>query len=263
MTSIQEIQRDPLPEEERIVVRDYLDEVRRVALEKGFHAESSVVVGEFSVPVLTRQVSQNDWLYVSSGVHGDEPAGPLAILEALKGDGFSTNENWMVFPMLNPAGCLAGSRTTAEGIDLNRDYRSLQTMESRSHCQYLESKCLRFRAALGLHEDWEATGGYLYEHNRKNLFCPRAAILEAIEEHVGLEPGEEIDGWPTTELALIHPPSLPETRDMWPEQIFLLKNFTLMSYTVETPSEMCLADRIAAHVKTIEVFGDPDRWSKV
>jgi hypothetical protein len=43
-------------------------------------------------------------VYLSAGIHGDEPAGPLALLELLHGGFFDSGIHWILCPALNPAG---------------------------------------------------------------------------------------------------------------------------------------------------------------
>lgn len=251
------------PAEELFSVPEYLREVRRSAILSKFEVTSLVEANGFDLPVLSRGLGSDRVLYLSSGVHGDEPAGPLAIQQALHNNLFSESFGWVIFPVLNPTGLVLGRRENAEGIDPNRDYLTRRSKIVRAHCEFLESLKCKFAAALGLHEDWEAVGGYLYEHNPRALANPCEALLAAIDATVGLDPNEEIDDWPIISTGLIHPPSDPSLRETWPEQIFLLKRFTSMSYTVETPSAFSLEKRVRCHVEAIRAFGDLSSWMPV
>ena len=62
-------------------------------------------------------------IYLSAGIHGDEPAGPLALLELLTTGAFDHRATWFLVPLLNPTGFTLRTRENAEAIDLNRDYR--------------------------------------------------------------------------------------------------------------------------------------------
>src|SRR5688572_20217769 len=72
-------------------------------------------------------------IYISTGIHGDEPAGPLAIRQLMLEDRWPANAEIWVCPCLNPTGFLLNRRESAKGVDLNRDYRHLQTDEIRAH----------------------------------------------------------------------------------------------------------------------------------
>jgi hypothetical protein len=71
--------------------------------------------------------------------HGDEPAGAEALLivarELAPGgllESLLDKINVIVVPRANPDGSEAGTRTTANGIDMNRDHLLLQTPEARA-----------------------------------------------------------------------------------------------------------------------------------
>ncbi len=262
MSGSRDLGRPDVRKEDLFSVSDYLVEVRSLAAAAGFTETVFARVGEFELPVFRKEGTGGATLYVSSGVHGDEPAGPLGLLDAFRNREFGEWFGWIVIPVLNPTGLTRGTRETASNIDLNRDYKILAAAESRAHRAYLESIMPELEAALGLHEDWEADGAYLYEHNPTGKADPSVALLEALDDAIGLQEGEEIDGWPTARKGLIHPPSDPDLREYWPEQIYLLRNFTNMSYTVETPSDRPLADRKEAIRKALRAFGDPDSWKR-
>jgi len=241
-------------------VPDFLNEIRAVTRAAGFEEQIFARIGEMELPAFRRAGKGGPLLYVSSGVHGDEPAGPLALLEAFREEDFGTHFEWLILPIINPTGLAAGTRETADGIDLNRDYKFLRAPESREHRAFLERNCVEIEAALGLHEDWEAAGAYLYEHNPDGKAHPCEALLESLATTIGLQPGAVIDGWPTVREGLIHPQSDPDLRDYWPEQIYLLRNFTRISYTIETPSDFPLQKRVEAMRSALAAFGEPESW---
>ncbi len=111
-------------------------------------------------------------------MHGDEPAGPLAVLRLLQEDDWPGDAAIWLCPCLNPTGFPLNRRENASGIDLNRDYRHLQSAEVRAHVAWLERQP-RFDLALCLHEDWESNGFYLYELNPENRPSFAEKILEA------------------------------------------------------------------------------------
>ena len=61
-------------------------------------------------------------VYVTSGVHGDEPAGPMAIQRLAEEHFFNDEVTWLVSPLLNPDGFIHYTRENRKGIDLNRDF---------------------------------------------------------------------------------------------------------------------------------------------
>lgn len=183
-------------------------------------------------------------LYLSTGIHGDEPAGPLAILDLLQSNIWPRDLAVWLCPCLNPTGFAANRRENPDGLDLNRDYRHLRASEIRTHVSWLE-KQPAFTVSVCLHEDWESSGFYLYELNpdHRPSFAPH--ILKAVSEVCPIDLSPMIENWPA-ENGLIHPPITPETRPLWPEAIYLLSHKTRMSYTMEAPSDFPLPTRVAA-----------------
>jgi protein MpaA len=113
-------------------------------------------------------------IYLSAGIHGDEPAPPLALLRLIERGLFDARAVWFICPLLNPAGLARGTRENTDGLDLNRDYRSMASAEIRAHVAWLQRQP-RFDLAVLVHEDWEAKGFYLYEVNRTQHRLPDRA----------------------------------------------------------------------------------------
>ncbi len=99
-------------------------------------------------------------VYISTGIHGDEPAGPLAALQLLQEDCWPKDAALWMCPCLNPTGFPLNRRENAQGIDLNRDYRHLETAEVQAHTSWLQRQPA-FDLTLCLHEDWESRGFYI------------------------------------------------------------------------------------------------------
>lgn len=197
-------------------------------------------------------------VYLSAGIHGDEPAGPLALLALMEEGFFPDGRHFIVCPALNPSGLALGTRENAEGKDLNRDYLKRSSVETEVHARWLDEKPLP-GLFISLHEDWETSGFYLYEIN---LGADRphrvAALLAAVEEIFPPESGPEIDGHEVRAAGWIFHACEADLPDEWPEAIHLAKRGCPLSYTLETPSCARLGDRVAAHLAAVRsLLSDP------
>jgi len=182
-------------------------------------------------------------VYLSAGIHGDEPAPPWAMLRLMDEGFFDGRCNWFLCPLLNPAGFVRQSRENPEKIDLNRDYKGPVSPEVRAHTAWLQRQpALDF--VLCLHEDWEATGFYLYELNPENRPTLANAMIAAARQVGPIEPATVIDGRPIAEPGIIRPVSDPLLRETWPESIYLRRHHTTFTYTVETASAQPLERRV-------------------
>ncbi len=184
-------------------------------------------------------------IYLSAGIHGDEPAAPLALLDLIRSNLLPRHADFWICPCLNPAGLQAGTRNSPDGIDLNRDYNHVRSPEVAAHVRWLAS-LPPFNLALLLHEDWESAGFYLYELNPDNQPSLAQPIIQAVRQVCPIDSSQIIDGRPTQAPGIILPPSDPAARPDWPEAFWLLQNRTRHSITLEAPSDFPLATRIAA-----------------
>ncbi|MCC5022071.1 MAG: M14 family metallocarboxypeptidase [Candidatus Synoicihabitans palmerolidicus] len=225
---------------------------REAALRCGFREESfGHVDGVPLIAFTKRAMGPKPRIYISSGIHGDEPAPPLAMLKLLESGEFDARATWFLVPMLNPTGFAADQRENDTGIDLNRDYTSPVSAEISAHVDWLQTQP-RFDVALCLHEDWEAQGFYLYELNASSGSGMAHALREAASSLMPIDPHSEIDGRPINEPGIIRPESDPALRDTWPEAIYLWRHHTDLCYTVETPSGSGLDRRVSTHVAVIK-----------
>lgn len=190
-------------------------------------------------------------VYISAGIHGDEPAGPLAMLTLLRENQWPGNFDLWICPCLNPTGFRHSTRESDQGIDLNRDYRHRSSPEVRSHLDWIET-VPSFELALCLHEDWESNGFYCYELNPDGKPSCAEAILEAVSPICPIERATVVDGRESDGSGIMRPSIDPSVREQWPEAFYLLMHKTRLSYTVEAPSDFHLPTRVAALVESVK-----------
>ena len=183
-------------------------------------------------------------VYISTGIHGDEPAPPYALLELMQNDRLPCTNNYFICPCMNPAGLAAGTRENPEGVDLNRDYTKFASQEIRTHRDWVESEVESLNLAVHLHEDWEAQGFYFYELNFNGQRSQAKHILSAAAEHLPIERAVCIDGHRNSG-GVISPPTVPVIPEGHPEAIYFQQRFGLLDYTLETPSSFDFEKRVA------------------
>jgi hypothetical protein len=189
-------------------------------------------------------------VYISAGIHGDEPAGPLAVRHLLQENRWPPNVSFWICPCLNPSGFELNQRENAEGLDLNRQYIQPSAEETKAHMSWLMRQP-SFDLCLCLHEDWESHGFYLYELNPDARPSLASAMLEKVAEVCPIDESEVIEGR-AAQKGLIRPSVDPASRPQWPEAFFLLKHKTRLSYTLEAPSDFPLLIRVKALVEAVK-----------
>lgn len=239
---------------ERIDSAAILTESRKLAAAFGF-SEELAAAGDVELVFLKRTGRSGPNIYVSSGMHGDEPAGQLAMRELIRADRWPADANVWICPCLNPSGCALTTRENAAGIDLNRDYKHLRTAEVRTHIAWLEQQP-RFDVTVCLHEDWESHGFYLYEVNPDGLFSSAETVIAAVREICPVDESAIIDGRESSVPGIIRPSIDPALRPEWPEAFWLLQNRCRISYTLEAPSDWPLEVRVNALIRaTTAILG--------
>jgi murein peptide amidase A len=227
-------------------------QIETAARSQGFRVERFGEITNLPLLALTKRTrGRRPRIYLSAGIHGDEPAPPLALLELIQRGVFDPRAVWFLCPLLNPVGFTCRTRENAEGIDLNRDYKVLRSLEIQAHARWLRSQP-NFDLAICVHEDWEATGYYIYELNPTDRPSLARAMLDAVRPVCPIETATVIDGRTIAEPGIIRPIADPLLRDAWPETIYLRAHHTQLGYTIESPSSRPLAQRIAAHCAAIE-----------
>lgn len=224
----------------------FLNEWSQEAEARGFQSGAFAEVAGYPLLASTKGDSSKPCIYLSAGMHGDEPSGPQALLALLKEGFFNERFHWLICPALNPSGLEAGTRENFKGIDLNRDYCLCETEEICAHISWLKKQRTP-QLFLSLHEDWETSGFYFYEINLGGQDSDHVGLLKAAEPYFPPEPSEVIDDHAVTGPGWIYHSEHPDLPEGWPEAIFLAKLGCPLSLTFETPSSMALEDRIGCH----------------
>jgi predicted deacylase len=228
-----------------------LRDVEKAAANHSWRTETFLSTETYRLLGLTRKVlNPEKRIYISTGIHGDEPAGPLAVLQMLQENRWPANADIWLCPCLNPTGLRLNTRENAHGVDLNRDYLNTKTEEIRAHIAWLE-KQPGFDVCLCLHEDWESQGFYVYELNPDKQPSLAEPIVKRVSEICPIDMSGVIEDRPASG-GIIRPIADPRSRPQWPEAFYLFTYKTRLSYTLEAPSDFQLPTRVAAEVAGVQ-----------
>jgi protein MpaA len=135
---------------------------------------------------------------IFAGIHGDEPAGILGLMDFLREldetPDIGRNFELWLYPVCNPGGYLAGTRESRSGKDLNREFwrgsgeREVQLLER-------EIALRRFDGIIALHSDDSSPGFYGFARGdvlARQLLCP---ALEEAEKALPRDARPFIDGF--------------------------------------------------------------------
>lgn len=133
-----------------------------------------------------------------AGVHGDEPAGCVALVQFLTAiieePERATGYELVVYPLVNPTGYEAGTRTNRSGKDLNREFWH-GSVETEVQSIERELRANAFAGVITLHADDTCEGHYGYSHGRALDDALLRPALLAAERVLPRDRREVIDGF--------------------------------------------------------------------
>ena len=225
---------------------------RGVARESGIPLRRLARVGAHPLYFLkTPALESAGGLYISAGIHGDEPASSEALIAwAEQNTARLARLPLLLFPALNPWGLVNNTRTDADGTDLNRLFHRDDHPVIAAIKRVVAPH--QFALALMLHEDFDGEGFYIYEVKRDQPFWGEA-LLDTARRVIPIDSRARIDGR-TARAGLIRRRFQRALflKMGYPEAIWLHEFHARRSLTVETPSEFALAPRVRAHGAVIE-----------
>ncbi|HTA37436.1 MAG TPA: succinylglutamate desuccinylase/aspartoacylase family protein [Candidatus Acidoferrales bacterium] len=125
---------------------------------------------------------------LAAGIHGDEPAGPWALLGFVSEGKLDPRYSYRIWPCTNPTGFSAGTRESCDGVDLNRTFgRGGGSPEAKAILT--ANRDYAFALSIDLHEDRDASGFYCYEYGGAEL--GRAAVCALDEAGLPVDPMED------------------------------------------------------------------------
>ena len=236
-----------------IDIDDVLQRTLAAAQAHGWSIENFPNTGDLKLYGLQRLASEPRLaIYISTGIHGDEPAGPLAMLGLIEANTWPSGVSLFACPCLNPTGFPGNTRENQAGIDLNRDYRYIKSREVQAHTKWIDG-LPTFDFGICLHEDWEANGFYLYELNPDNLPAVSKDVIDAVDQACPIDRSERIDDRPARG-GILKPVVSPEARSLWPEAFYIVLKKPRLSYTLEAPSDFPVATRVNALCTAVQTL---------
>lgn len=232
--------------------RHLLSRWRAVCRRAGLRLRRFGEAGEHPLHYIrTPALSAAPGVYLSTGIHGDEPAGPASLIAWAEAHARHLR-GWplLIFPCLNPWGLVNNSRFDAEGRDLNRVFQRDDLAFVAAWKRVVAAQ--QFRAALTLHEDFDGEGLYLYEVQHHPPGWGEKLLLAA-RPIIPIDSRARIDSYSAT--AGIIRRKLRRARFErigYPEAVWLHLHHAERTFTIETPSEFALEQRAAAHRAVLE-----------
>ncbi len=222
-----------------------------------------VVYGKYKAPIRVISFSPLEEpkyeVLLVGGVHGNEPAGVeimLHILETLAENPHKYEHiNFDIVPLVNPWGWSHDLRFNQEGRDINRDFASFNSQESKIIKDFTEGR--EYDLIIDCHEHPGAAGFYLYQYANPDESVSREIIETVrnlgypIEQDVSMVILKTDDG-------LINAPMwgmwfMSITRQLSLTNYLRMNNSTLV-YTIETPTHLPWENRLIMQDKAVDIL---------
>ena len=201
---------------------------------------------------LASSVNTPKHVLITGGMHGDEPAGVEVVLQFLERDNTEllTNFSFLVIPCINPYGYVHNTRETLDSVDINRAFEAEDIAEV-----VIVKKALgqtRFSLTIDFHEDYDATGFYLYEGKRDEKYiAPRlATAAKAVGPLDPEDPGEDA---PNLAEGVYKVATSWGTQGLAPYLLHFHSEHVIIS---ETPTVWQLEQRAALHLTILDTALD-------
>ena len=230
-------------------MRDYTEVTERL---KNLEMPIECIGTAHSYPIhqirLAASTPKPQQVLLTGGVHGDEPAGVEAVLQFLERDNTALLKNFsfVIIPCINPYGYVHNTRETRGGIDINRSFETDDVAEVAIIKKALGQT--EFSLAIDFHEDYDATGFYLYEGNRNEEYIGTklATAAKAIGPIDPEDPGEDA---PDLAEGVYKVANAWGTQGLAPYLLHFHSEHVIIS---ETPTVWSLEQRTALHLTILD-----------
>jgi hypothetical protein len=176
-----------------IQIRDVLIDIEDAGKKAGWKCEPLSAGEELHLHTWQRNhTGARSRIYLSTGIHGDEPAGPLAVRQLLQENRWPDNIDIWLCPCLNPTGFLSNTRENAQGVDLNRQYFHLEAPETRAHIEWLQRQPT-FDVASACTRTGKPMGFILRVEPGQPAFLAEK-IIRSVSQVCPIDPSAEIEG---------------------------------------------------------------------
>lgn len=223
--------------------KDFVEDLSEAVAKHDADMLTLGMVDGFDVYKITINPKAKKSLCVIAGIHGDEPGGPLGVLQWLRGE-IPENVAITVFPAVNAFGFANNVRRDARNRDLNRRFCDPK-LENEDALVYHAIQDKKFDLVITLHELTNYTtktrkGFFLYYSNEKQKPLYRK-LVNLAGKYFQVDRGRSSEGDPMSGSLVPHK-SLKRDKHECSLETFLYKKGSHY-ITPEAPGDVSLHKR--------------------
>lgn len=192
---------------------------------------------------------------ISAGIHGNEKAGSLAVLDFLK----TKPKNVLIFPCINPYGFDKNIRNNDKKQDINRRfYDKVHFNESKIVINLIKN--YNFKYFISLHEWYGAKKFHAYvsdKNNKKEIL----KIIEIASKHMGVYKAKNLFDEKVEDGLIWYPEKgYTKNRDLATlENHFFERNVNYIC--TETPMSLKIEKRVCCQLEILKfVYNNFKKW---
>ncbi len=241
----------------------------------GFVEHGLITYPLFCLSITGERFTGGKDVFISGGIHGEEPAGPYAVMRFLENNvaGF-LNYRFLIFPCVNPFGFEHGCRFNPDGIDVNRQFKpDTDCREAAKVLRMLSRFGRKFVCGIDLHEtdpNW-ADEGFTAADNPTTFYmwetCADKRLRVGNRVMYAVKRIAPVCDWPTIYRDTNHGGVIwyPEgcANPVYAQgttlDAYLNANYTPQSFTLETPCGWDMEKRVAVHLAAVRTILESKR----
>ncbi|MEK9179040.1 MAG: DUF2817 domain-containing protein [Patescibacteria group bacterium] len=230
---------------------NYIKDLRKACKSIGLSfkkiGEIHTKAGTYPLYVIVHQPNlSRKFACISAGIHGNEIAGPLSVLEFVRNQKDTIKEcrsNVIIFPVINPVGFDKNRRINYKNFDLNRhSFDKNPPKEIKLLLKFLRYKNIVF--FLSLHEDIDAKEFYIIYHYRRYPIYNK--LLRIASKYCPLMSNKTWEGDAVVKSAIL------DTTKKGYMELFMHKKGVNFNVCTETPMKLPLSTRIKCNSALVD-----------
>ncbi len=229
---------------------EYIIKFHNACRQRRLKLEQIGLANQYSILKTVINPSIKRTLLITAGIHGDEPAGPIALTQFVERGSFPFNLRLIILPLLNPSGFAKKSRYNKQRRDLNRTFNREVTEPKEIELFKKAIEGEKIDLMLSMHEDDTHDGTYLYTSDQDKIASYKR-LLKDTNNYLPTEDGKSVYG-DKSDDGVIYIDSKNHKAKHTHSLEYYMQDRGIQYVTFETPGKATLHKRILAQICALQ-----------